>query len=211
MRNEHGARVFCGGFHSFLLKKDNSLFGFGYNGDLQLALPENGKNCFLSPTFVMKEEKICNVFCAVSTSFLLMEDGSLFGCGGNRFKQLGIEGENIPKFEFVMGKVKQVFARITFTAILKENGEVITFGKFQCNQLSGKEGDLQRKLQVGEQVILLPDSFPINRKWKFECHNEFGEEIQENVFFFLLCMKRKIPNHLKLPKPILQIVINLSL
>ena len=210
MRNEHGARVFCGRYHSFILKKDNSLFGFGDCRYGQLSLPK--KDHYLTPTFVMKDEKIFNITGGTYVSFLLMRDGSLFVCGKNDFNQLGVKKVgNVFKFEFVMGEVKQVFAQNHFNAVLKKNGQVFILGKFECNQLSGKEGDLQRQLQVGEPVKLLMGNDSIKTEWKFECHKEFDEEFQESVFCFLLCMKRNVPTHLKLPKPIFSIVINLTI
>lgn len=214
MTNEHGRKVFCGGFHSFVLKKDKSLFGFGSNMNGQLSVSQRDEWCFFSPIFVMKEEGIFNIFCGENCSFLLMEDGILLACGDNQHNQLGIENEqglNILKFKFVMEDVVQVCIQHDSSAVLKEGGEVLLFGKMECNKLSKKEGELQRKLEIEEPIALLSNNKPIHLEWTFENHKEFEEEFRESIRCFLLCMKRAIAGNLRPPNPILKIVINLSL
>ena len=212
MRNEHGAKVFCGSLHSFLLKKDSSLFAFGRNEHGQLSLPQIAVNSYPVPTLVMKNERIRKVFCGVNTSFLLSDNASLFACGDNQYNKLGIrKRESIFNFEFVTGETKQVFSMGTFTVVLKENGQVFVFGWLECDQLSGNPGELERKLEVGEPVAVIVGSDPVSVEWTTDTHKEFDQEFQESVLCFLLCMKSNIPNHLKLPKPLLSIILNLSL
>ena len=212
MSNEHETRAFCGWRHTFLLKKDGSLFGFGGNELGELSLPENDEQCYLTPTFVLKMEKISNLFCGNKTSFLLMEDGNLHACGDNLHWQLGIErDESVPKFEFIMADVKQVFVDEGSTTVLTLNRELFIFGELACKQILGQSENLEKKLQVGESVVLLPENELITPKWTFEGHKEFDEQFQDSVLCFLLCMKKKIAKHLMFPKPIFSMIINFSI
>ena len=47
--------------------------------------------------------------------------------------------------------------------------------------------------------------------WSFENHSQFPKEIHENVLCLLLCLNRKLPNHLKLPKPLLSVICTMTL
>jgi len=88
--NKIAVAVACGNIYTIVLMSDGTVYGCGYNGDGQLGL-----NNTITPKLVLTAMTIPNgktpvaVACGESHTIVLMQDGSVYGCGANWGGQLG--------------------------------------------------------------------------------------------------------------------------
>ena len=81
--------IYCGAFHTVVLKNDGTLWGFGYNGSGELGLGDTShKYNFTQITIDTNDIK--QVYCSWGNTFVLKNDGTLWGCGWNNSGQLGL-------------------------------------------------------------------------------------------------------------------------
>ena len=75
--------------HSLILKNDNTLWGCGYNGYGRLGLGDDtSRTTFTQIT--TNVDNIKEIYCGGYYTFILKNDGTLWGCGQNNFGQLGL-------------------------------------------------------------------------------------------------------------------------
>ena len=85
--------VYCGGFHTFILKNDGTLWSTGYNIWGALGLGDNtNRNTFIQVTTNANDIK--SVYCGGFHIFILKNNGTLWGCGRNDYGQLGLGDTN---------------------------------------------------------------------------------------------------------------------
>ena len=82
-------QVYCGENYTFILKNDGTLWGCGLNSHSQLGLGDTtNRTTFTQIT--TNTDNIKSVYCGSLHTFILKNDGTLWGCGQNNFGQLGL-------------------------------------------------------------------------------------------------------------------------
>ena len=85
--------VYCGYHHTIILKNDGTLWGCGYNGEGQLGLGNTTyRNTFTQIT--TNVDNIKEVYCGFNHTLILKNDNTLWGCGQNKYGQLGLGDES---------------------------------------------------------------------------------------------------------------------
>ena len=75
--------------HSLILKNDGTLLGCGRNAEGQLGLGDTtNRTTFTQVT--TNTDNIKSVCCGYDHTFILKNDNTLWGCGGNQYGQLGL-------------------------------------------------------------------------------------------------------------------------
>ena len=145
-------QISCGDAYTFILKNDGSVWACGQNGSGQLGLGDTTKRS----TFTQVTENISNdvkqVICGYYHTFILKNDGSLWGTGANTYGQLGLNtnGSYASRTTFaqvtinINNDVKQVACGNNFSYIIKNDGGVFSCGSNAYGQL-GTGGNSNRK------------------------------------------------------------------
>uniref|UniRef100_A0A663MAZ8 RCC1 and BTB domain containing protein 1 n=1 Tax=Athene cunicularia TaxID=194338 RepID=A0A663MAZ8_ATHCN len=81
--------VACGSHHSMALSFDGDVYGWGYNGNGQLGLGNNGNQ--LTPCRVAALHGVCilQIACGYAHTLALTDEGLLYAWGANTYGQLG--------------------------------------------------------------------------------------------------------------------------
>ena len=117
--------VNCGYEHTIILKNDGTLWGCGYNGYGQLGLEDvNNRNTFTQIT--TNTGNIKSIYCGLYNTYILKNDGTLWGCGRNYYGQLGL-GDTTDRLAFTIigintNDIKSVYCGDSYTMILKNDG-----------------------------------------------------------------------------------------
>jgi len=130
--------VSCGGLHTAILKSNGTVFTFGYNYYGQLGI--NSTSNALTPMEISgNHTDIIAVSCGGLHTAILKSNGTVFTFGRNSYGKLGLGVRNtdervpipIPNHTDIIA----VSCGGKHTAILKSNGTVFTFGKYDEGQL----------------------------------------------------------------------------
>ena len=131
-------QIYCGDAHTFILKNDGTLWGCGWNGDGRLGLGDfNNRSTFTQVTTNVNNIK--EIYCGVNHTFILKNDGTLWGCGDNSYGQLGL-GDTTNRTTFTqvttnINDIKQIYCGTSHTLILKNDGTLWGIGYNGCGQL----------------------------------------------------------------------------
>ncbi|MGX8126442.1 RCC1 domain-containing protein [Clostridioides difficile] len=131
-------KIACGYSHVLILRNDNSLWGTGRA--MYLGIGNTSDNSILSFTRVPVED-VKDIACGYDYSIILKDDNSLLGAGANHYGQLGkISNNNIEKNFVELSidkkiKVKEIYCGISYTLVLKNNGELYGCGINTSGQL----------------------------------------------------------------------------
>ena len=117
--------ICCGNNYGFILKNDGTLYGCGYNEHGQLGLGNtNNKTTFTQIT--INADNVKSVYCGYGYTFILKNDGTLWGCGANGRGQLGLgDTTNRKTFTKVVtntNDIKSIYCGDGHTIILKNDG-----------------------------------------------------------------------------------------
>ena len=83
-------KIYCGYNHTLILKNNGTLWGCGYNANGQLGLGDTtNRNTFIQVT--TNTNNIKSVHCGGYHTFILKNDGTLWGTGYNNDGRLGLE------------------------------------------------------------------------------------------------------------------------
>jgi alpha-tubulin suppressor-like RCC1 family protein len=146
-------QIFCGGYHSFILNRNNELFACGDNMYGQLGVDYDDISIFSKINLSQKIGQIENIFCGDFFSFLLNEKNELFVCGKNSEGQLGLN-DNEEKNQFTEipwknGKIKNIICGGDHTFILNDMNELFCCGVNRYGQLGlGNFNDMNRFIKV---------------------------------------------------------------
>ena len=127
--------ICCGGYHTVILKNDNTLWGCGFNGYGQLGLG----NTTNQKIFTQIATDIKSVYCGGGYTLILKNDGTLWGSGNNEHGQLGL-GDTTNRKEFTQittntDNVKSVYCGYYYTLILKNDSTLWGCGVNSSGQL----------------------------------------------------------------------------
>ena len=121
--------ICCGSHHTLILKNDGSLWGTGRNNCSQLGLGDTtDRTIFTQVTTNINNIK--EIYCGANHTFMLKNDGTLWGTGRNDFGDLGLKDTNY---------------RTTFTQIVTNTDDIKSFPN-QCNATAIKVYDLNAGL-----------------------------------------------------------------
>ena len=117
--------VYCGWNHTLILKNDGTLWGCGQNNFYELGLEDTAnRNTFTQITTNTNDIK--SVYCGTNHTFILENDGTLWGTGLNIYGQLGL-GDTNSRTTFTVittntNDIKSVYCGNNHTFILKNDG-----------------------------------------------------------------------------------------
>ena len=124
--------------HSLILKNDGTLWGCGYNYYGNLGLGDIAdRKIFTKVT--TNADNIKQVYCGYSHTFILKNDGTLWGTGNNYSGQLGL-GDGHDRYAFTQittntDNIKDVYCGGSYTIILKNDGTLWGCGANGSGQL----------------------------------------------------------------------------
>ena len=130
--------IYCGDYHSFILKNDGTLWGSGYNGYGQLGLGNTSKK-YTFTQVTTNADDIKSVYCGANHTFILKNDGTLWGTGNNYSGQLGL-GDTSSRYTFTeittnIDDIKSVYCGSQHTFILENDGTLWSCGYNDYGQL----------------------------------------------------------------------------
>ena len=120
--------------HTFILKKDGTVYSTGDNQYGQLGLGNTTNRSTFTKVNIDNVEKIS---CGRSHTFILKKDGTLYSAGNNQYGQLGL-GNTTNRNTFTkvnLDNVKDVICGINHTFIIKKDGTVYSTGRNDYGQL----------------------------------------------------------------------------
>ncbi len=133
-------QISAGSDHSLILCDDGSVYGFGFNAFGQLGLGHNTNQS--TPQFIPMPlvARPCQISAGNSHSFILCDDGSVYGFGHNTSGQLGLGHEtnqSTPQFIPMPRGARpcQISAGGDHSFILRDNGSAYGFGGNTRGQL----------------------------------------------------------------------------
>lgn len=140
-------QVSCGYNHSFILKKDGTVWACGTNGSGQLGLNSTtDKKVFTKVTTNINND-VKQVYCKYNQTFVIKNDNSLWACGLNSSGQLGLgDTTNKTTFTKVTTDVKQVACGTNHVFVLKNDGTVYACGYNSYGQLGLGDSDERTSL-----------------------------------------------------------------
>ena len=149
--------VYCGKNHTFMLKNDGTLWSCGRNEDGQLGLGDsNHRNTFAQVT--INADDIKEIYCGDYHTFILKNDGTLWGAGYNGYGQLGLgDSNNRTTFTQITTNtddIKEICCGSCYTFILENDGTLWSTGQNGYGQLGlGGGGNRSTFTQVTANVI----------------------------------------------------------
>ena len=135
--------VYCGWYHTIMLKNDGTLWGTGYNSDGQLGLEGGGSRATFTQV-ITNVNNIKSVYCTGGNTFILKNDGTLWGCGWNGYGSLGL-GDTTKRGTFTqittnVDDIKEIYCGFYHTFILKNDGTLWGCGWNANGQLGLGDG-----------------------------------------------------------------------
>ena len=123
--------IYCGGYHTFILKNDGTLWGCGDNSKGQLGLGDITKKTTFTQ-ITTNTDNIKEIYCGGYHTFILENDGVLWGCGWNSYGQLGL-GDTNDRTTFTQvttntDDIKSIYHDSHYTLILKNDGTLWSTG-----------------------------------------------------------------------------------
>ncbi|AYV83060.1 MAG: chromosome condensation regulator [Hyperionvirus sp.] len=133
-----GARISCGRDHSVIRLKDGRVMVCGGNGKGQLGI-ECGGDVSLFSEIKGIPKNVREVICGEHHTFIILTDGTILGCGCNKFGQLGL-GDNRDRnvFEEIRGiskNISEVTCGNDHTFLRFNDGSLMSSGSNEYGQL----------------------------------------------------------------------------
>jgi alpha-tubulin suppressor-like RCC1 family protein len=131
-------QIICGGYHTFMLKNDGTVWACGYNNKGQLGLNDTtNRTSFTQVTTNISDVK--EIICGRYHTFMLKNDSSMYSCGDNANGQLGL-GDTTQRTTFTQAatntsNIKQIVCGGNHTFIIKNDGSVYACGDNAEGQL----------------------------------------------------------------------------
>lgn len=115
--------VVIGGDNTYIIKKDGTLWGCGYNYYGQLGLGTTDSLAHTTPV-KLNIDNVKEVAAGVNFILVLKNDGTLWSCGYNAYGQLGL-GDSTDRNIFTkidIADVKKIFCGYTTSFVVKNDG-----------------------------------------------------------------------------------------
>ena len=131
-------QVYCGEYHTLILKNDNTLWGCGLGANGQLGLGDNNiRTTFTKITTNVNDIK--EIYCGGYHTFILKNDSTLWVTGRNDSGQLGL-GNTSTRYTFTKittnaNDIKEVYCGWFYTLILKNDNTLWCCGQNNAGQL----------------------------------------------------------------------------
>ena len=130
--------VCCGGNHTLVLQNNGTLWGCGWNGYGQLGLGDTSSRNTLTQ-ITTNVDNIKSIYSDSYHTFILKNNGTLWGCGYNGYGQLGLGEDVNNKTTFTqivdVYDVKSIYCGFNHTIILKNDGTLWGCGQNNNGQL----------------------------------------------------------------------------
>jgi alpha-tubulin suppressor-like RCC1 family protein len=129
----------CGTQHTILLMTDGTVWGCGWNIDGRLGLGDYVDRNELTQIAIPNGKSVQTISTG-NTTFMLMTDGSLYGCGSNEYGQLSL-GDNVDRNTLVQiptpqnKVVDKIYASRRNTSLLMTDGTLWVCGQNHSGQL----------------------------------------------------------------------------
>lgn len=149
--------VAVGSEHSLLLAEDGSVYSFGNGSRGQLGLGSYKVSAY-KPNKIEGIPPVKHLAASGWATLLLMEDGTVYGCGNGSFGQLGLGTPMIPYApKQIPGifNIKEISAGQSHTLLLDQEGKVFSCGNWYCGQL-GYEGSDQNTAYTPHMIENIP-------------------------------------------------------
>ena len=136
--------------HTFILKKDGSLWACGWNYYGELGLGDDTDITIFTQVTTNINNDVKQIVCGYRHTFILKTDGSVWSCGVNSSGQLGL-GDTTKRNTFtqvttnINNDVEQIAGGQNHTIILKNDGSIWSCGYNEWGQL-GLGDDTDRNI-----------------------------------------------------------------
>ena len=136
--------IACGDQYTIVLLEDGTVYGCGRNDNGQLGNNSQTESLTLVPMILTKKippgKKVVNIACGDQHTIVLLDDGTVYGCGTNNIGQLGIGNRNTPKktlvpMELSGKKVVNIACGYDYTIVLLDDKTVYGCGYNEDGQL----------------------------------------------------------------------------
>ena len=135
--------VYCGWYHTIILKNDGTLWGCGYNINGELGLGDSSHRYTFTQA-ITNVNDIKSVYCNAGNTFILKNDGTLWGTGWNGYGNLGL-GDTNGRTTFTQiitntDNIKEIYCGFYHTFILKNDSTLWGCGYNEYCQLGLGDG-----------------------------------------------------------------------
>jgi alpha-tubulin suppressor-like RCC1 family protein len=131
-------QISCGGYHTFLIKQDGTVWATGRNDYGQLGLGDtNNRTTFTQLSSSFNNPK--QISCGGYHTFLIKQDGTVWATGRNDYGQLGLGDTNnrttFTQLSSSFNNPKQISCKYYHTFLIKQDGTVWATGWNYYGQL----------------------------------------------------------------------------
>lgn len=200
--------IACGANHTIILTQYHELMATGDNKYGQLGLANNTNN------FIFQKIAVTNIpiqiSCGQYHSAILLENACVYTFGLNNDGQLGLghtDSMNSPQLISSRVKFSQVSCGGYHTILLSENNDIFVtgsncFGQSAANDTHSLIFPTKMNFCATHLMNIAHDA-----KWTPYKHYSFSDKFKNMVVYFVMLNKFLINGKLKIPKPILYIII----
>lgn len=206
-------QIYCGGYHSIVLKSNGEIYRTGYLNDANEHFELLNDSILSSKS----SSEINQISCGAFHTMILKNDGTLIVSGHNYFGQLGLRDCRTvvePTVLMINEDIKAISCYNNNSMILFKNGELIGFGENIDGQL-GKSVDnslkLATKSNVFESILIMKDTnismlnnVCVKQNWTYNNHIYFSDAFKQRILLFVMYLKRnQMETKMKIPKFVL--------